>query len=105
MGQNPSGLGKDPAPLNLKPRILELGNLGLGKILQGAGLAGLACRAPPHRGGGGWATASSADLIILVCMFGVLDCGFVVLCFVSFGGYLARRLEKTYFWVVILVSK
>ena len=32
-----------------------------------------------------WATASSTDLLFLVCVFGVLDCGFVVLCFVSSG--------------------
>ena len=28
---------------------------------------------------------ASADLRFLVCVFGVLDCGFVVLCFVSLG--------------------
>ena len=43
-GQHPSGFGKDPGPLNLKPRSLELGNLGFAKLWQGAGLEGPARR-------------------------------------------------------------
>ena len=37
-GENPSGFGKDPEPLNLKPRIPALENLGCGKTLQEHGL-------------------------------------------------------------------
>ena len=36
--------------MNLKPRIWELGNLGLGKIWQGAGSGDLARRAHPTIG-------------------------------------------------------
>ena len=84
MGQNPSGLGKDPAPLNLKPRILELGNLGLGKIWQGAGLVDLARRAPPTGAADGLPPLPPTS-DFSVCVLGVLDCGFVVLRFVSLG--------------------
>ena len=70
--------------MNLKPRILELVNLGLGTIWQGAGLAGPARRAPPAGGAadGQPPLPPTSDFVSIHCCvvcLGLWDCGFMVL--------------------------